>query len=244
MTRPEILKLLGIEANRVSHTEKLISAAGGFLGILVTVVLCTSTLGIHGAILIIPSMGASAVLLFAVPHSALAQPWSLVGGHLLSAFIGVSCALLIPPPALAAAAAVGLAIGAMYYARCVHPPGGATALVAAIGGPGVSALGYQFLLTPVLINILAIALVAVLFNALFPWRRYPACWSQEADRPAPARDDGYQPIEHADLVYALSQIDSFIDVSEEDLLRIYDLATGSHTHAALQAADARDDTAR
>jgi CBS-domain-containing membrane protein len=59
-------------------------------------------------------MGASAVLLFAVPHSALAQPWSLVGGHLLSAFIGVSCALLISPPALAAAA-VGLAIGAMYY---------------------------------------------------------------------------------------------------------------------------------
>ena len=127
MTRSVILKFLGIEANRVSHTEKLISAAGGFAGILVTIVVCSYFLELEQAILIIPSLGASAVLLFAAPHSALAQPWSLVGGHLISAFIGVSCALLIPSPALAAAAAVGLAIWAMYYARCIHPPGGATA---------------------------------------------------------------------------------------------------------------------
>ena len=207
MTRPEILKFLGIEANRVSHTEKLISAAGGFAGILLTIVVCTYFLEVDGAILIIPSMGASAVLLFAVPHSAMAQPWSLVGGHLVSAFIGVSCALLIPSPALAAAAAVGFAIGAMYYARCVHPPGGATALAAVIGGSSVSTLGYQFLLTPVLINVLVILLVAVLFNVLFRWRRYPAYWSMEVDLPIQARDDGYEPIEHADLVYALSQID-------------------------------------
>ena len=241
MTRSVILKFLGIEANRVSHTEKLISAAGGFAGILVTIVVCSYFLEIDQAILIIPSLGASAVLLFAVPHSALTQPWSLLGGHLISAFIGVSCALLIPSPALAAAA-VGLAIWAMYYARCIHPPGGATALAAVIGGSSVSTLGYQFLLTPVLINVLAILLLAMLFNALFQWRRYPAYWSKEFDRTAPARDDGYEPIEHADLVYALSQIDSFIDVSEEDLLRIYDLATGRHTRAAWQAGEARDDT--
>jgi CBS domain-containing membrane protein len=244
MTRPAILKFLGIEANRVSHTEKLISAAGGFAGILLTIVVCTYFLEIDQAILIIPSMGASAVLLFAVPHSAMAQPWSLVGGHLVSAFIGVSCALLIPSPALAAAAAIGFAIGAMYYARCIHPPGGATALAAVIGGSSVSTLGYQFLLTPVLINVLAILLVAVLFNAFFRWRRYPAYWSMEVDLPIQARDDGYEPIEHADLVYALSQIDSFIDVSEEDLLRIYDLATGRHTRAAWQAGEARDDASR
>jgi CBS-domain-containing membrane protein len=69
---------------------------------------------------------------------------------------------------LAGSAAVGFAIWAMYYARCIHPPGGATALAAVIGGPSVSALGYQFLLTPVLINVLVILLVAILFNALFP----------------------------------------------------------------------------
>lgn len=129
----------------------------------------------------------------------------------------------------------------MYYARCIHPPGGATALAAVIGGSSVSTLGYQFLLTPVLINVLAIVLLAMLFNALFPWRRYPAYWSKEFDRTALARDDGYEPIEHANLVYALSQIDSFIDVSEEDLLRIYDLVTGRQTHAALQAGETRDD---
>ena len=231
MARAQTLELLGIEADHVSHREKILSAAGGFAGILATIVLCGYFLDIRDAVLIVPSMGASAVLLFAAPHSPLTQPWSLVGGHLISAFVGVSCALLIPSTAMAGAAAVGLAIWAMYYARCIHPPGGATALAAVIGGSSVSALGYQFLLTPVLINVLVILLVAVLFNGLFRWRRYPAHWSIESDRSARVRDDGYEPIEHADLVYALSQIDSFIDVSEEDLLRIYDLATGRQTRA-------------
>jgi CBS-domain-containing membrane protein len=244
MTHAAILKFLGIEPNRVSHAEKLISAAGGFAGILVTTVVGAYFLEVGDAIWLIPSMGASAVLLFAAPHSALAQPWNLVGGHLISAFIGVTCALLIPSQSAAAAASVGFAIGSMYYARCIHPPGGATALAAVIGGPSVSALGYQFVLTPVLVNVLAILLMAVLFNALFRWRRYPAYWSLEQSRRTRARDDGYEPIEHADLVYALSQIDSFIDVSEEDLLRIYDLATGRDTHAAVRAGETPDVSSR
>jgi CBS-domain-containing membrane protein len=75
---------------------------------------------------------------------------------------------------IAAGASVGLAIGAMYYTRCIHPPGGATALAAVIGGPNIHALGYQYILTPIAINTATILLVALLFNALFHWRRYPA----------------------------------------------------------------------
>ena len=84
---------------------------------------------------IVPSMGASAVLLFAVPHSALGQLWNVIGGHLISAAIGVACYQWLPSNGIAAGASVGLAIGAMYYTRCIHPPGGATALAAVIGGP-------------------------------------------------------------------------------------------------------------
>src|SRR5690625_7242859 len=79
------------------------------------------------------SMGATAVLLFAVPHGALSQPWAVVGGHVVSAIVGVTCQLLIPNLFWAAALSVGVAVAAMYYLRCIHPPGGATALAAEIG---------------------------------------------------------------------------------------------------------------
>jgi len=176
----------------------------------------------QAAVLIVASMGASAVLLFAVPHGPLSQPWPVVGGHLVSALVGVSCAKLIPHSAIAAAAAVSLAIGAMHYLRCIHPPGGATALTAVVGGSGVQALGYQYLATPVLLNVTVIMLVAVVFNAPFAWRRYPA-YLKRMKRIDERSDKG--PISHESLVYALSEVDSFIDVSEQDLLVIYDLAT-------------------
>jgi CBS-domain-containing membrane protein len=219
-----LFRLLGIEFGPVSHTERLISALGGFLGILLIIVISSRFLEGTDAALVVASMGASAVLLFAAPHSALGQPWNVLGGHLVSAVIGVACARYLPGMALAAAASVGLAIGAMHYLRCIHPPGGATALTAVIGGASLQALGFQYLLTPVLINVAVILAVAVLFNALFRWRRYPASLSGEAPLHA-AGETAYGPIAHEDLVYALSQIDSFIDVTEDDLLRIYKLAT-------------------
>jgi CBS-domain-containing membrane protein len=224
MQQNALFRLLGIEFSPVSHTERLISGLGGFLAILLILVISSRFVDGTDAALIVASMGASAVLLFAAPHGALGQPWNVLGGHLVSAVIGVSCALYIPGMALAAATSVGLAIGAMHYLRCIHPPGGATALAAVVGGASIQALGYQYILTPVLINIAVILTVAVLFNALFHWRRYPASLSGKAPLPALAGKQ-YGPIAHADLVYALSQIDSFIDVTEADLLRIYKLAT-------------------
>ncbi|HFD79291.1 MAG TPA: hypothetical protein ENK05_02705 [Gammaproteobacteria bacterium] len=217
------LGLLGIELSPVSHSERLISAVGGFLGIYAILQVSNHFVGPAAATLIVASMGASAVLLYAVPHGPLAQPWPLVGGHLVSGVIGVTVAKLVADPLLGGALAVSLAIGAMHYLRCIHPPGGATALSAVVGGAGVHALGYQFVLTPVAINVAVILTVAVLFNYPFAWRRYPA-YLKKVSKPVQPPEER-APISHEDLVYALSEVDSFIDISEQDLVAIYDLAT-------------------
>lgn len=154
-------------------------------------------------------MGASAVLLFVVPHGQLSQPWAATGGQLISAAVGVVCAQRIQPPVLAAAAAVSLAVLAMHYARCIHPPGGATALAAVIGGPSIHALGYAFIVRPVMINALTILAIAFAFNNLFRWRRYPAFLLQRHTA-QPSGHQGLQ-IELEDVVNALQEIDSPID---------------------------------
>jgi CBS domain-containing membrane protein len=221
-----IIQFLGIEQFRVGHSEKLISALGAFLGI--SLVFYSSTFFVDGqsSFLIVASMGASAVLLFAVPHGPLSQPWPVIGGHLISAVVGVSCAKLIPDIFWAAPVAVGIAVGLMYYFKCIHPPGGATALSAVVGGNEIMQLGYKFVLTPVLINVVAILSVAVLFNFLFKWRRYPAYLTRlKADSESKPSEEAYAAISHEDFVYALSEFDSFIDISEKDLLTIYDLVT-------------------
>jgi len=229
-----VKKLLDIETNPVSHAERLASIAGGFTGILLILLVSNQFVGTSDATLIVASMGASAVLLFAVPHGRLSQPWPVFGGHMVSALVGVSCAQWIAEPYLAAALAVGLAIGAMHYLRCIHPPGGATALTAVAGGAGIHELGYGFLLTPVLLNVLVILVVAVLFNYPLAWRRYPAILQPRKmapEHPEPPLE-GYPSISHSDFVYALSEIDSFIDVTEQDLVRIYELATRREVHRA------------
>ena len=225
MRKKMLQHYLGIDLAAVSHHEKLISACGGFIGIFLVVTLSNWLMGAAQAVYIIPSMGASAVLLFAAPHSPLAQPWNVFGGHLVSALVGVICAQFIPLAGVAAAASVGLAIGAMYYLRCMHPPGGATALAAVIGGAQIHVLGFEYLLTPVLVNTITILSVALLFNYLFKWRRYPACLAGKDAVKQPPNDID-EPVTHADLVYALSEMDSFIDVTEDDLLKIYKLASG------------------
>ena len=217
---------LGIDFHPASHHERLLSGLGGMFGILGILLVSRHYVGPSGAGLIVASMGASSVLLFAVPHGPLSQPWAVIGGHLVSALIGVTCAKHVVDPVLAAGLSVGLAITAMYYLRCIHPPGGATALVAVIGGASVHNLGYHFILEPVLLNVAILLAVAILFNYPFLWRRYPAHLARLSHH---ARDGLLTPppgIDHADFVYALSQFDSFVDVTEDDLLRIYTLATG------------------
>ena len=215
-------------AYSVSEREHWISAAGGLFGILGVLWVSHALLGAHAGVLAVASMGASAVLLFAAPHGALSQPWPVVGGHLISAFVGVTCAQWIAEPMLAASVAVAISIGLMYGLRCLHPPGGATALFAVLGGEPILALGYHYLFVPVLLNVVVMLTIAVLFNFPFAWRRYPQAWWRESVGPIENAEEKCM-IPHSDLVYALSQIDTFVDVSEEDLQRIYALALG-HPH--------------
>ncbi len=224
-----LANIFGIDLQAASHKERVISGIGAFLGIFFVYITCQHFVDNQGSIFIVASMGSSAVLLFAVPHGNLSQPWPLLGGHVLSALVGVTCANIFENHLLAASVAVGLAVTVMYYARCTHPPGGATALGAVLGGPSVHELGYVFVIAPVLLNTVIILLVAIAFNALFNWRRYPVYINtvkkKSSDKAIQSKRKSLSPISHEGFVYALSQIDTFIDVDESDLVRIYELAT-------------------
>lgn len=222
--------LLGIGENRTSHGEKLISGVGALLGILLVHAVSSWYLGPRGGLLMVASMGATAVLLFAVPQGALSQPWAVLGGHGVSAAIGVSCHSLLPDSLLAPSLAVGLSVAAMHYLRCIHPPGGATALTAVLGGEPIHELGYLYLLTPVLLNLICLLLMAVVFNACFAWRRYPAVLARRRGPSAtPSKEQYRGMLSHEDLAAAMEKLDSCIDVTSEELAELFDLAV---EHAA------------
>lgn len=159
---------------RVSSREIVFSWLFSFLGI--------SALGllsfvdpIH--IFTIGSFGASAVLIYGAPRSPLAQPRNLIGGHVVSALVGVSIYMVLPSPIwLSAALSVSLAIAAMHITKTLHPPGGATALIAIIGGERVHALGFHYVVMPVFLGAFLMFLVAWITNNLVKGRSYPLYW--------------------------------------------------------------------
>lgn len=153
--------------------EKLRSSLGALIGILFTAVIAYFYIGSTDKLpLLVAPLGASAVLLFGVPASPLAQPWALIGGNLIGGVVGVSCAYLIAIPLLAAAVAVAVTLMLMFSFRCVHPPSGAVAITAVLGGYTVHALGYAFVLFPVAINSLALLAGALVYHRL-TGHRYP-----------------------------------------------------------------------
>ncbi len=231
--------LFGISMNTSSHLEKVVSGLGGFVAIFLVFWITNFFEGVLQAnLLFLASMGATAVLLFAAPLGPLSQPWNVIGGHIISAIIGVMIHQLISDQYIAGALAVGIAITAMYYLRCLHPPGGATALAAVIGGTGVDSLGILYVLIPVGLSAALMVLVAVIFNYPFSWRRYPAALHISSDTPRfDSKSFSERPaISHADFVAALVEIDSFVDISEHDLLRIYEIATKRH-HPELSSSE-------
>ena len=128
-------------------------------------------------LLLIASFGASAVLIYAAIKSPLAQPRNLIGGHVLSAFIGVICFKLFGDVVwFAGAMAVSCAIAAMLATRTLHPPAGATSLIAVIGGPKIHGLGFLYPFLPVGAGALVLLCVALIVNNLSKNRKYPEYW--------------------------------------------------------------------
>ncbi len=166
---------------RVGNAEVLWSWAGAFIGIALVTWVNRLFFSAADAQLMIGSLGASAVLVYGAVRSPLAQPRNLLGGHLLSALVGVGCWQLLShwpgvAPLLAPALAVATAIALMHLTRTLHPPGGATALIAVIGSEDLHAAGLWYVLIPAGLGPLLLLAVALVVNNLAPTRRYPETW--------------------------------------------------------------------
>lgn len=156
------------------RTQILWSWIGAFLGIASVSFITGFVLQGTGLTLIIGSFGASAVLIYGAVDSPLAQPRNLMGGHMLSAVVGVFAFSAFNGQVwIAAPAAVATAIALMQFTDTLHPPGGATALIAVIGGPQIHKLGYLYALFPVGTGALLMLLVALTVNRVAPGRVYP-----------------------------------------------------------------------
>lgn len=216
--------------------DRLKAASGAIGGIAITGLLCGLMLGngIAHPLLVAP-MGASAVLLFAVPASPLAQPWPVLGGNVVSALIGITVARLIPDPTIAAALAVGCAIAGMSLLRCLHPPGGAVALSVVLGA-AQGAPSYMFALVPVAMNTALLVTIAIIFHRMaghsYPHIAPKAPSAHGTDDPSPLlRTPSEQDVEQALQAYG-----DVLDVDAADLqlvLHDAELRGAERTHGEL-----------
>lgn len=191
--------------------------------------------------LLVAPIGASAVLVFALPASPLAQPRAVIGGNLVSALVGVTCALLVPAPLIAAPLAVGLAIGMMMLLGCLHPPGGAVALIAVIGGPAVTQAGYLFALNPVILDSVLLTAAGMIWGRLtghsYPHRVPVAVSPHSTSDPVPTARAGFT---SGDLDKALARYGELLDVSREDLdalFRQVELQAHQRLHTQIRCGD-------
>ena len=158
----------------VDFREKFWSFLGSFVGIGLIAYLQSLQFENNDAVFLIGSFGASSVLVFGIIQSPFSQPRNLIGGHLISAFIGVTVYKLAPDIIwITAPLAVSLSIVMMQMTKTLHPPGGATALIAVNGSETVKNLGYEYVIFPVLVGVLILFLVALFFNNLTANRHYP-----------------------------------------------------------------------
>ncbi|MES2263899.1 MAG: HPP family protein [Pseudomonadota bacterium] len=221
----KLLNSLLPAASNASPVERLRAGTGALLALLLTGLLSHYLLAHSSPVLFLAApMGASAVLLFCLPASPLAQPWAVIGGNVVSGLVGAACVHWLHSDAVPVAAlAACLAIAAMFALRCLHPPGGAVALTAVLGGPAVHAAGYGFPLMVVLLNSVMMVLAAVLYNNLtgrrYPHQQQPAHANPHATQdPRPTLRLGFKP---EDLDAVLKQYNQVLDVSRDDLEELF-----------------------
>ncbi|WP_327197035.1 HPP family protein [Sphingopyxis sp. Root1497] len=223
MSKPEPSRLFIPLLAGASLRDRMIGSIGALMGIGLAGLICAAMFPASMPWIIAP-IGASAVLLFAVPSSPLAQPWSIVGGNAISAIVGIVVAQAISTPALAAALAVSTAILVMSLLRCLHPPGGAVALSAVLGWSTFASHVVDFLV-PVLINSLVLVAIGMFFHRFsghsYPHRARPV--DGKALVPAPLG------LQMADIDAALDDLGETFDISREDLALLLERA---EVHAA------------
>lgn len=158
----------------INFREHFWTFLGSFVGIGLIGFINSKYFTLHDNLFLIGSFGASSVLIYGVINSPFSQPRNLIGGHVLSAIVGVTIHYLIPQEVwLSSALSVSLSIVAMQMTKTLHPPGGATALIANIGSEKIKALGFLYILSPVLSGVLILLIVALIFNNMTPARSYP-----------------------------------------------------------------------
>ena len=169
-----VVRLVMYKETLIDVREHIWTFIGAFVGIGLIGFLHGEHFKAHDNLFLIGSFGASSVLIYGVINSPLAQPRNLIGGHVLSALVGVIIGKLIPNEDwLASALAVSLSIVVMQMTKTLHPPGGATALIAVTGSEKIKSLGFTYVLSPVLSGVLILLVVALIFNNITPHRQYP-----------------------------------------------------------------------
>ncbi|NRB38263.1 MAG: HPP family protein [Pseudomonadales bacterium] len=184
---------------------------------------------VTAAPIILASMGAAAVLMFAAPGSPMAKPWAFIVGNISSAIVGVTVFQLLGESLFTGPVAVASAILVMHLLRCQHPPGGATALVAVIGGADIHALGYAYVLTPVAINVVAFLLAVIIHRRLLAYLasrdestrmlQRVVAGVDSSDAPAPAELYNMH-----DIRLALQSLGTYIDVAPEQIHEVFQLS--------------------
>ena len=197
--------------------DRLLCGIGALLGLAISSLISWYVLGDFNAWYIAP-MGASSVLLFAVPASPLAQPWNMVVGNTIAGIIGVTCAMFISNSTEAFSVAVALAIFLMMTTDSLHPPSGAVAITAVLGGESIHQLGYYFIFYPVLLNSVLLLVIAIIFNRLLG-KQYPqvAQINTRTKDPTPTQKVTIQP---QDIQDVLEEQTELLDISEYDLQKI------------------------
>jgi CBS domain-containing membrane protein len=223
--------------------ERAVACLGALIGVALTGVVCGLILGDATALpLIVAPIGASAVLLFAVPASPLAQPWPVIGGNTISALVGVTVAHLVSDPMLAIGLGVSLAIAAMSLTRSLHPPGGAAAFTAVLGGPAIAAAGFWLPFVPVALNSVLLVALGIAFHKLsgraYPHRPLPPPVNPHGTLdPPPEQRAGFQ---GEDVDAALATLGETFDIDRGDLdrvLRQVELQAVVRAHGGLRCAD-------
>lgn len=238
----QILRSLGPAVARTPLSEAARAGVGALAGLALTgLFLLSPSVDLATGLYLVAPFGASSVLLFAVPNSPLAQPWSAIVGNVLAALIGVAACMFVDDPALRVGLAVGLTITAAILCRAVHPPAGAVAMTAALSPDMVDQLGFWFALTPIGTGTVALVLLATVYARL-TGRRYPFRQFDEPNRHGthdakPAERLG---LSEAELTGILEKYRHSFNLGVEDLARLIgaaELQAASHHTGPLCAAD-------